>query len=301
LFVDCSGARGQLIGEILESPYESWTQWLPCDRIVHAPAALEAGRPPYARIAARASGWQWRIPLQQNLSHGQVYSSAHQSDEEAQQELLATIGTEPLGAPRRQEFLAGRRRSFWDRNVVAIGSASGFLEPLAATDLHLLSNALFNLLDHFPDKQFDPANIASYNAHIGDELERIRDFIILHYSLSRRDDSPFWQERQKLALPDTLAQRIEMYRATGRIMQQHLELFTDLDWFWIFEGMGVTPRDYDPLVDTIDFEQVKRLMLAISQKISADAAAAPTHDSFFAVANAKIAGARKAAAAQSVG
>jgi tryptophan halogenase len=301
LFVDCSGARGQLIGEILESPYESWAQWLPCDRVVHAPAALDEGRPPYVRIAARASGWQWRIPMQQNLSHGQVYSSAHQSDEEAQQELLAAIGTEPLSAPRRQEFRAGRRRSFWDKNVVAIGSASGFLEPLAASDLHLLSNALFNLLDHFPDRQFDPANIASYNAHIGDEFERIRDFIILHYCLSRREDSPFWQERQKLALPDTLAHRIEMYRATGRIMQQRLELFTDLDWFWIFEGMGVTPRDYDPLVDTIDFEQVKRLMLAITQKITTDAAAAPTHDSFFAMANAKIAGARKAAAVQSAG
>jgi tryptophan halogenase len=239
--------------------------------------------------------------MQQNLSHGQVYSSAHQSDDEAQRELLATIGTEPLSAPRRQEFHAGRRRSFWDRNVVALGSASGFLEPLAASGLHLLSNALFNLLDHFPDRQFDPANIASYNANIGDEFERIRDFVILHYCLSRREDSPFWQERQKLALPDTLAQRIEMYRATGRIMQQRLELFTDLDWFWIFEGMGVTPRDYDPLVDTVDFEQVKRLMLAITQKITADAAAAPTHDSFFAMANAKIAGARKAAAVQSVG
>ncbi|HEV7607614.1 MAG TPA: tryptophan halogenase family protein [Steroidobacteraceae bacterium] len=302
LFLDCTGARGQLIGEILEIPYESWQQWLPCDRVVHAAATLEDARAPYVRNSARASGWQWRIPLQQNLSHGQVYSSAHQNDEDALQELLATIGSEPLTEPRRQEFTAGRRVKFWDKNVVSIGFAAGAVESLGATDLHLLTNAVFNLLDHFPDKQFDPTNIASYNALIAEECERIRDFIILHYCASRRDDSPFWQERQKLALPDTLAQRIEMYRATGRIMQQRLELFTDLDWFWIFEGMGITPRDYDPLVDTVDFEQVKRLMLAISQKVSADAAAAPTHDSFFAVANAKVAGARKAAAvAQSAG
>jgi tryptophan halogenase len=300
LFVDCG--RGQLIGEILETPFEDWKQWLPCDRLVHAPASLEESRPPYVRINARASGWQWRTPLQQNLSHGQVYASAFQGDDEATQELLTSIGIPPLAEPRRQSFHAGRRRNSWEKNVVAIGSAAGLVEPLASTDLHLTTHALFNLLDHFPDKQFDPANIASYNAVIIDELERIRDFILLHYCTSRRDDSPFWQERRNIALPDTLIQRIEMYRATGRVIQNRPELFTDLDWFWILEGQGITPRDYDPLVDTIDFEQVKRLMLAISQKVSADAAAAPTHDSFFAQANAKLAGARKAAAAaQSAG
>jgi tryptophan halogenase len=296
LFLDCS-ARGQLIGEILESPFEDWKQWLPCDRIVHAPAGLEDARPPYVRISARASGWQWRIPLQQNLSLGQVYSSDFQSDDAAAQELIATIGAEPIVAPRRQDFITGRRRYFWDKNVIALGTAAGFLEPLAGTDLHLVTNALFNLLDHFPDQKFDRANIASYNAIIGDEFERIRDFIMLHYCLSRRDDSPFWQHCANITPPDTLAQRLDMYRATGRIVQQRPELFTELDWFWIFEGMGCTPRDYDPLVDTVDFEQVKRLMVAISQKVSADVAAAPSHDSFFAQANAKLAGARKAAAA----
>jgi tryptophan halogenase len=301
LYIDCTGSRGQLIGEILESPYDDWKQWLPCDRLLSAPAPLEEARPPYVRIAARASGWQWRTPLQQTMSHGHVYSSAFQSDDEAKAELLTTVGV-PLAEPRRQDFVSGRRRRFWDKNVVALGAAAGFLEPLAATDLHLTAHAIFSLLDHFPDKQFDPANIASYNALIGDEFERIRDFIILHYCVSRRDDSPFWQERRKLPLPDSLAHRIEMYRATGRITQRAPELFSDLDWFWVFEGLGVTPRDYDPLVDTVDFEQVKRVMLAITQKVSADAAAAPSHDSFFAQANARVAGLRKAAAAaQAVG
>jgi tryptophan halogenase len=301
LFVDCTGSRALLIGEILETPYESWQHWLPCDRLVHAPAALEDLRPPFVRIAARASGWQSRIPLQQTLSHAQVYSSAHQSDEAALQELIAGIGAEPFAAPARQEFIQGRRRKFWDKNVVALGNASGFLEPLVATDQHITTNALFNLLDHFPDKQFDPANIASYNALIGDELERIRDFIILHYCLSRREDSPFWQQCGKMVLPEPLAQRVELYRATGRVVQQRPELFSDLDWFWIFEGTGVTPRDYDPLVDTVDFEQVKRLMVAISQKVAADTAAAPTHDSFFAQANSKVASARRAAATPTAG
>jgi tryptophan halogenase len=301
LYIDCSGSRAQLIGEILETPYDSWQQWLPCDRLVQAPVPLEETRPPFVRIGARASGWLWRTPLQQSLSHGLVYSSAHQSDEAALQEMLAAAGAEPFAEPRRQEFIQGRRRRFWDKNVVALGNASGFLEPLAATDLHLTTNALFNLLDHFPDKQFDPANIASYNALNGDEFERIRDFIILHYTLSRREDSPFWLQCGKVALPDALAHRIEMYRATGRVIQQRPEVFSDLDWFWIFEGAGVIPRDYDPLVDTVDFEQVKRLVTAITQKVAADSAAAPSHDSFFAQANSKLASARKAAAAQSAG
>ena len=297
LFLDCSGARGQLIGEIMGTDYESWQQWLPCDRIVAAPAPLEEVRPPYVRVAARAAGWQWRIPLQQNLSVGQVYSSAHQDDEAALAELRASVGADFLAEPRRTGFRAGRRQKFWDRNVIAFGSAAGCADPLAGADAYLLSNALFNLLDHFPDKQFDPANIASYNAAIGDELERVRDFTILHYCLPRRDDSPFWQQCAAMALPGTVAQSVEMYRATGRVIQSRPEAFSDLDWFWIFEGMGITPRDYDPLVDTVDFEQVKRLMLSISQKVSADLAAAPSHDSFFATANARLAGARKAAAA----
>jgi tryptophan halogenase len=301
LYIDCSGSRAQLIGEILESPYESWQQWLPCDRLVHAPGPLEEMRPPFVRIGARESGWLWRIPLQQNLSHGLCYSSEHQGDEAALQELLSITGAAPFAEPRRVEFIQGCRRKSWDKNVIALGNASGFLEPLAATDLHLTTNALFNLLDHFPDKQFDPANIASYNAVNGDEFERIRDFLILHYSLSRREESPFWQQRGKVALPESLAQRIDLYRATGRVIQQRPEIFSDLDWFWIFEGAGVIPRDYDPLVDTIDFEQVKRLMAAFSQKVAADTAAAPSHDSFFAQANSKLASARKAAAAQSAG
>jgi tryptophan halogenase len=296
LFVDCSGARGQLIGEALGAGFESWQQWLPCDRMVSAPAPLEETRPPFVRIAARAAGWLWRIPLLQTLSVGQVYSSAHQSDEDALVDLRTSTGADFLAEPRRVEFQSGRRSTFWDRNVVAIGAAAGQVEPLAGAGMHLLHSALFNLLDHFPDRQFDPANIASYNAHIADEFERIRDFTLLHYCLPRREDSDFWRQRAAQPLPDTLAQRVAHYQASGRVIQLRPEFFNDLDWFWVFDGLGVTPRDYDPLVDGVDFEQVKRLMLAISQKVSADVEAAPSHDSFFATANARLAGARKAAA-----
>jgi tryptophan halogenase len=297
LYIDNTGARGQLIGEVLGIGYESWKHWLPCDRIVSAPAPLEETRPPYVRITARAAGWQWRTSLQQTLSVGQVYSSAHQDDDSALAELRAGTGADFIAEPRRVDVTAGRRRSFWDKNVVSLGAASCHLEPLVAADIHIATNALFNLLDHFPDRQFDPANIASYNASLTGELERIRDFILLHYCLSRRDDAPFWQQFAGMALPDSLARRVEHYRGTGRIISGREDLFTDLDWFWVLEGMGVTPRDYDPLVDSVDFEQVKRVMLAISQKVSADANAAPSHDSFFAAANARLGNARRAAAA----
>jgi len=295
-FVDCTGPRAQLIGEIMETPFEDWKQWLPCDRMLAAPVALEDARPPYTRISARGAGWQWRIPLQQVASVGQVYASEFQDDAAARQELLESAGA-PLGEPRLTHIASGRRRSLWTHNVVAIGRAAGFLEPLVGADLHLLANGLFNLLDHFPDRQFDPATIASYNATGITDIESIRDFILLHYCTSRRDDTPFWQQRAQAKLPPSVEHRVQMYRATGRILQNGPELFGDLDWFWILEGAGVVPRDYDPLVDTVDFEQVKRAMLTVTQKISSDVAAAPTHDSFFAAANAKLAGARKAAAA----
>jgi tryptophan 7-halogenase len=296
LFLDCTGPRAQLIGEILETPYEDWKQWLPCDRMITAALPLGESRPPYLRIGARPSGWQSRMPLQNGASITQVYASDFQSDDAAREELVASGGA-PLGEPRLAQFSNGRRRNFWDRNVVAIGHAAGFIEPLAGTDIHLLVNGLFSLLDHFPDRQFDPALIADYNAAVADDFERIRDFIVLHYCTSRRSDTPFWQRATQAAIPDAVAHRLAMYRATGRIVQHRPEFFTDVDWFWILEGSGIVPRDYDPLVDSVDFEQVKRLMLAISQKVTADVAAAPTHDSFFAAANARLAGARKAAAA----
>lgn len=296
LFLDCSGARAQLIGEILEVPFESWKQWLPCDRLLAAPVDLGDSRPPFTRIAARGAGWQWYMPLQERASAGQVYASEFQSDEAAREELAAASGP-ALFEPRLVSFTNGRRRHFWEKNVVAVGAAACSLEPLAGTDTHLISNALSNLLDCFPDRDFDPATIASFNAVVADDYDSIRDFVILHYAAARRDDTPFWQQRAQATLPESLAQRLALYRATGRIQQRRPELFTDLDWFWLLDGSGIVPRDYDPLVDLVDFEQVKRAMLAISQKVAADVGAAPTHDSFFAAANARITGARKAAAA----
>ncbi len=288
LYIDCSGFQGTLIEETLHSGYQDWSAFLPCDREVSVTTPIDVPRLPYTTINARAAGWQWRIPLQQRLAAGYVYSSAHASDETALRDLLDG-GIEPLGQPRVTQFTNGHRRQPWSRNCVALGAAAGFIEPLESTSAHLVINSLYTLLDHFPDKSFDPANIASYNALIVDEFERVRDFIILHYCTTQRADAPLWEHCRNMPIPDTLRQRLDHYRASGRVVQRGVELFSDLSWFWVLEGMGITPRDYDPLVDMVDFEQVKRLMLAINQKVASDVTSAPTHDSFFAAANARLA------------
>jgi len=297
LFIDTD--PGAPLVALLGIGVESWQHLLPCDRILTAPQALGDTRPPYMAVKAGTAGWQWRMPLQRMVSAGLVYSSAHLSDEAAAQELAGVA--QPLMEPRLRSFSAGRRRTFWEKNVVAIGPAAGDLEPLAITDLQLSNTGLFGLLDHFPDTQFDPANIAAYNAAMGDEFESIRDYALLHYCAMRREDTPFWQHFANLTLPERLQRRIDTYRGTGRVSIPPQEAFSDLDWFWILDGAGVVPRDYDPLVDTVDFEQVKRLMHAVSQKVASDVSSAPTHDSFFAAANARIGSARKAAAGAAAG
>lgn len=297
LFVDAD-ARAALM-TLLGVGFESWQHLLPCDRILTAPQGLGETRPPYMSVKAGESGWQWRMPMQQIASAGLVYSSAHMSDDAAMQELVGA-GT-PSFEPRLRSFTSGRRNAFWEKNVVAIGPAAGSLEPLAIAGLQLSNTGLFGLLDHFPNTEFDPANIAAYNAAVALEFERVRDFTLLHYCAARRDDTPFWQHFADLTLPEELARRIEAYRATGRISIRGEEAFSDLDWFWVLDGSGVVPRDYDPLVDTVDFEQVKRLMQAISQKVTADVSSAPTHDSFFAAANARLGNARKAVAGAAAG
>ena len=281
LYIDCSGFRGLLIEEQLKTGYEDWTRYLPCDRAVAFPTDFNGPRPPYTLSTARPAGWQWRIPLQHRVGNGYVYSSAHVSDDAALQDLRTTLGQEPLMNPRFLRFVTGRRKAFWNKNCVALGLASGFLEPLESTSIHLVVSGLYALMDHFPDKTFDPVNIAHYNSLLIDEIDRVRDFIVLHYCVTERDDSPLWQYCKSMAIPDSLAERMEIYRATGRIFPQRFELFSDLSWFFVLDGVGLRPRDYNPLVDAVDFERVRAIMNEVRGRIATEVAAAPSHDSFF--------------------
>ena len=286
LFIDCSGFRGVLIEQVLKTGYLAWREVLPCDRAVALPSAGATPRPPYTQASARGAGWRWRIPLQHRAGNGYVYCSEYLDDDQALEDLLAAVGEKPLAEPRRLRFVAGRRKLFWNRNCVALGLASGFLEPLESTSIHLVMSGLYKLLEHFPDQGFAKSNIDSYNAELIEEIERIRDFIVLHYCLTERTDTPFWSHCRSMRLPDSLLGRIELYRRTGRIRVRPGELFSDLSWFYIFEGLGVRPESYDPLLDVVTLPQLRDILSSLATATDQAARAAALHDSYLPVGTA---------------
>ena len=281
LYIDCSGFRGVLIEQILGTGYIDWSALLPCDRAVAFPSAVQGARPPYTHSLARSAGWQWRIPLQHRIGNGYVYASAHCSEEQALEDLTATVGARPEVEPRFLRFVTGRRKLLWNHNCVALGLASGFLEPLESTSIHLVTSGLYHLLEHFPDRNFDQTNIDLYNSRVIEEVEAVRDFIVLHYCLVQRDDTPLWRYCRSMSIPDSLRERIELYRGTGRIRVRAGELFTDLSWFYIFEGLGVRPASYDPLLDVVSTTQLRDILASLAAATAAAAGPAPTHDSYF--------------------
>jgi len=281
LYIDCSGFRGVLIEQTLATGYVDWSALLPCDRAVAFPSAVLSARPPYTQSLARSAGWHWRIPLQHRTGNGYVYSSAYLSEQQALEDLTTTVGAPPQAEPRFLRFVTGRRKLLWNRNCLALGLASGFLEPLESTSIHLVTSGVYHLLEHFPDRNFDQANIDLYNSRVIEEVEAVRDFIVLHYCLAGRDDGPFWSYCRSMALPDTLRERIELYRGTGRIRVRAGELFTDLSWFYILEGLGVSPGSYDPLMDVIELGQLREILASLRATTAALAGAAAPHDSYF--------------------
>ena len=281
LFIDCSGFRGVLIEQLLATGYVDWSDLLPCDRAVAMPTAGGSDLPPYTSASARPAGWRWRIPLQHRAGNGYVFSSRHLSDDAAIDDLLRTVGEPPLADPRVIRFVTGRRKLFWNRNCVALGLASGFLEPLESTSIHLVMSGVYNLLDRLPDLDFDPQNIAAYNRELIDEIEHIRDFIILHYCTTQRRDTPFWEHCRTMAIPPRLAERIATYRGTGRVKPAAGELFTDLSWFYILDGMGIEPARYDPLIDVATPEQFERALTGLASETGLAARGAAHHASQF--------------------
>lgn len=276
-FIDCSGFRGLLIEGALKAGYEDWTQWLPCDRAVAAPCAHGQTLRPYTQASARKSGWQWRIPLQHRVGNGHVYCSRYISDDEAASVLKANLEGELLAEPRFLRFVTGMRKRQWVKNCVSLGLASGFLEPLESTSIHLIQSGVSRLVSMFPDRRFDPALIEEFNRQSRFEFERIRDFIILHYHANERDDSPFWIERREMAVPEALQAKIDLFRATGRIYREHEELFTETGWLQVLIGQGVAPERYHPLADQLSEEQLSGFLGDIRTLIDRAAAAAPLH------------------------
>jgi tryptophan 7-halogenase len=287
LFIDCSGFRALLIGETLGIGFEDWTPWLPCDRAVAIPCAYPEGHSgadsePMTRSTARPAGWQWRIPLQHRIGNGHVYSSAHMSTDEATALLLANLDGEPLADPNHIRFTAGYRHKAWEKNVVALGLAGGFLEPLESTAIHLVQAGIARLMSLFPTRDFKPQETERFNRESIDAYLEIRDFLVLHYKATERDDSPFWNYCRTLEPPPGLADKLAMFRSSGRVFRENNELFTETSWLSVMVGQGIKHGGYHPAADLLSDEEALTRLSHIRGVVLQTALAMPTQSEFLA-------------------
>ena len=282
LFVDCSGFRGLLIEGALKAGFEDWRCWLPCDRALAVPSAPASPMRPYTQANARPAGWQWRIPLQHRTGNGHVYCSEHMSEDEAASILLGSLDGEALGEPRPIRFAAGVRRRFWSRNCVAIGLSAGFVEPLESTAIHLIQSGVSRLVALFPNGGFDPAVIEEYNRKVRQEYEQVRDFLVLHYRATERRDTPFWVRCAALPAPEGLQRKLDLFRATGQILREGDELFTEQSWLQVMVGQGILPRRHHPAADALPPAGLEEFLGTIRQLIGTAVDRMPTHERFIA-------------------
>jgi len=280
LFVDCSGFRGLLIEQQLETGYEDWTHWLPCDRAAAVPCESVKPLTPYTRSIAHGAGWQWRIPLQHRIGNGLVFCSKHLSEQGAIELLMNSLDGAPLNDPRVIRFQTGRRIRQWNRNCVSLGLASGFLEPLESTSIHLIQSGAVRLIKHFPHAGIRQCEIDEYNRQSKMEWEHIRDFIILHYHLNGRDDSEFWRECRQMELPESLARRMELFRRTGKVFREQDELFTEVAWQQVMIGQGLMPEDYHPLVNALSKKQLFDFLDGVKRIIDETVPGLPDHEQY---------------------
>lgn len=286
LFIDCTGFRGLLIEGALKAGYEDWSHWLPMNRALAVPCTKVDPITPYTRATARDAGWQWRIALQHRTGNGYVYCSDFISDEEASRTLLENLDGEALAEPRPLRFVTGRRKAYWMKNVVTLGLSSGFIEPLESTSIHLVQSGIYRLLQHFPDRDFSPVNIAGYNRRLGREVELIRDFVILHYHATQRDDTPFWRHAAAMAIPDSLAERVEAFRDRGLLYQVGAdEYFSMGSWLAVMMGQGITPPAGNPLYMLQNPEGLAGNFRAFAQRLSGLAEQLPDHEAFLKAKN----------------
>ncbi|MDP5279507.1 tryptophan 7-halogenase [Sphingomonas sp. DG1-23] len=284
LFIDCSGFRALLIDGVMQSGFEDWSHWLPCDRAVAVPCERLEDTTPFTRSTARAAGWQWRIPLQHRIGNGHVFSSRFMSEDEATATLLANLDGAALAEPRTLRFTAGTRRRAWIGNVVALGLSSGFLEPLESTSIHLIQSGIAKLLTLFPDRDMDPMLADRYNALLNADMDTIKDFLILHYHANPGRTEPFWVERREMPLPESLVAREAQYRRSGRLMLGNEELFREASWLAVLNGQGILAEDYNPLADVLDSATNLAQLRQIAEVIRRAAPTLPMHDAALAEA-----------------
>jgi tryptophan halogenase len=280
LFLDCSGFRSLLIGGTLGVEFDDWTHWLPCDRALVAPCEKVGPPTPYTRSTAHKAGWQFRIPLQHRTGNGHVYSSQFSSDDEAADILLSTLDGPALGDPKLLKFRTGMRRKLWDRNVIAIGLAGGFLEPLESTAIYLIQAGINRLMSLFPTADCEQVLQDAYNEQSAFEYERIRDFLILHYHATQRDDTEFWNYVRTMSVPDALKSYIDLFAANGQFFRNGNELFGLTSWVQVMLGQGIVPRTYHPAVDWVSDEDMLALVNHVEDVVASNVTLMPQHEDF---------------------
>ncbi|HEX8471422.1 MAG TPA: tryptophan halogenase family protein [Brevundimonas sp.] len=281
-FIDCSGFRSLLIGKALQVGYQDWSHWLLCDRAVAVQTENVSPPMPYTMVQAQDFGWRWRIPLQHRTGNGYVFSSKHLSDDEATATLMNQVEGAPVVKPMVIPFKTGVRDRLWDKNVLALGLAGGFIEPLESTAIHLIYRGMDFFFRLLPDRDCDPALAAEYNRRMITDYEEIRDFIILHYCTTSRDDTAFWRECRDMEPPPSLKRKIELFRVNGSLAEGLDELFRAVSWQAVMEGMGVHPRGYHPLVDRIPFDGVPAQLDHAAELLTRGVADLPSQEEFIA-------------------
>jgi len=281
LFIDCSGFRGLLIEEAMKTGYQDWTKWLPCDRALAVPTENAGPPASFTLVTAREAGWQWRIPLQHRTGNGHVYCSGFISDDKARETLLSNLDGKALAEPLPLRFTTGRRNKAWNKNCVALGLASGFLEPLESTSIHLIQRGIAMLLKFLPDRSFEPADIDRYNKIFEFEFGRVRDFLLLHYTQTERQGA-FWEHCRNIPLTDSLQEKIDLFKSHGRILREDTELFPAQSWLYVMIGQAIRPRSYEPTVDTIDDAAIEANLNDIRAVVKKCVEAMPGHQDFIA-------------------
>jgi tryptophan 7-halogenase len=279
-FIDCTGFKAFLIGRTLGVASHDWSNYLPCDRAVVCKTENKGALAPFTRASAQPAGWTWRIPLQHRVGNGYVYSSQFASDAAARAQLLRSLDSAAIDETRVIPYTTGHRKHFWKANCLSIGLSSGFIEPLEATSIHLIARGMDFFLRYFPDRDCDPALIREYNRRMTGDFEEVRDFIVLHYAATARDDTPFWQWCRKIPLPDTLRERIELFKANGALREGVDELFRASSWQSVFEGMGIQPSVWHPRVENLDYAQIADSLKTARAAIAGMVAHLPTHEEF---------------------
>ena len=282
LFLDCTGFRALLIEQNLHAGFDDWTHWLPCDSAIAIQTASVAPAVPYTRAMAHDAGWQWRIPLQHRVGNGLVYCSRYLDHDAALERLLGNIEGETLVQPNKLRFTSGIRRRQWHRNCVAIGLSGGFMEPLESTSIHLIQRAVLRLLRMMPAGEISARDVTEFNDQQGDDMLQIRDFLVLHYKATERRDSPFWRYCAAMPIPDTLTQKIELFRETGRVFRKNEELFAENSWVQVMMGQGIMPRSWHPITAKLRDDELDKFLSGIREKVARTSARLPEHAAYVA-------------------